>query len=121
MQRTTADELAGIQRLWPSFEQLVGVRGRKIYARIDEQRNTYTVCTPIKENDSPDSLGLSVGTLAGGWYLRGLLVGEPPQVYGLIADGMAELQSMSPADELRPLVEFYRRHDRIELWLPIRP
>lgn len=121
MQRTTVDELPSIQQLWPPFERLVGLRGRKTYARIDEHQNTYTVCTPVKENDDPDHLGLQLGTLAGGWYLRGHLVGDPPGLYGLIADGMAELQAMAPADGLRPLVEFYRRHNRIELWLPIRP
>jgi hypothetical protein len=33
---------------------------------------------------------------------------------------MAELQAMMPADDARPLVEFYYRHDQIELWLPIQ-
>ena len=120
MQRSTVDELTHIQQLWPWFEQLVGLRGRKMYAQINERRNTYTVCTPVKEDDRPDRLGLQVGTMAGGWYLRGRLVGDPPQVYGRIADGMAELQAMMPTDDVRPLVEFYRRRDQIELWLPIR-
>ena len=120
MQRSTVDDLTHIQQLWPWFEQLVGLRGRKMYAQINEHQNTYTVCTPVKEDDRPDRLGLQVGTLAGGWYLRGCLVGDPPQVYGRIADGMAELQAMMPTDGARPLVEFYRRRDQIELWLPIR-
>ena len=120
MQRSTVDELAHIQQLWPWFEQLVGLRGRRMYAQADERRNTYTVCTPVKEGDRPDRLGLQVGTLAGGWYLRGRLVGEPPQVYARIADGMAELRAMAPADDARPLVEFYRRRDQVELWVPIR-
>jgi hypothetical protein len=120
MQQATVDELTHIQQLWPSFEQVVGLRGRKMYAQIDERRNTYTVCTPVKEHDSPDQLGLQLGTLAGGWYLRGRLVGDPAQTYGRIADGMAELRATLPADDARPLVEFYRRHDQIELWLPIR-
>ncbi|MFD8924396.1 hypothetical protein [Streptomyces mirabilis] len=120
MQQATVDELTHIQRLWPSFEQLVGLRGRKMYAQIDERQNTYTVCTPVKEHDSPDRLGLQLGTLAGGWYLHGRLVGDPPQIYGRIADGVAELQATLPADDTRPLIEFYRRHDQIELWLPIR-
>ncbi|MBV1938595.1 hypothetical protein KUF83_18780 [Streptomyces sp. BV286] len=119
MQRATADELTSIQQLWPSFEQLVGLRGRKMYAQVDERRNTYTVCTPVKEHDAPDVLGLQSGCLAGGSYLRGRLVGDPPQIYERIAEGVAELQGMMPADDERPLIEFYRRHDQIELWLPI--
>jgi hypothetical protein len=120
MQQATVDELTHIQRLWPSFERLVGLRGRTMYAQIDERRNTYTVCTPLKEHDDPEPLGLRLGTLAGGWYLRGRLVGDPDEIYGRIADGMAELQGDAAADDARPLVEFYRRHDRVELWLPIR-
>jgi hypothetical protein len=57
----------------------------------------------------------------GGWYLRGSLVGDPPQIYQRIGDGMAELRATIPSDDAKPLVEFYRRHDHIELWLPIHP
>ena len=119
MRHTTVDDLAHIQQVWPSFEQLVGLRGRKMYALIDTAQNSYSVCTPIRDGDDPDRLGLQVGTLPGGWYLRGRIVGEPPGVYENIADGMAELAATTPADPTRPLVEFYRRRDKIDLWLPI--
>ena len=121
MQQTTVDDLPHIQALWPSFEKLVGLRGRKMYARVDLQRNAYTVCTPLHDDDDAGLLGLELGTLAGGWYLRGRLTGEPPGLYGHIAGAMTELQATMPGDEARPLVEFYRRRDQIELWLPIRP
>jgi hypothetical protein len=119
MQHTTVDDLAHIQQVWPPFEKLVGLRGRKMFALIDTAANSYTVCTPVKDGDDPDSLGLQVGTLPGGWFLRGRIIGEPPQVYEHIAYGMAELEAMMPADPTRPLVEFYRRRDEIDLWLPI--
>ncbi|MGO1051448.1 GyrI-like domain-containing protein [Crossiella sp. CA198] len=121
LEQTAADELPAIQQLWPAFERLVGLRGRKMYTRIDERAGTYTVCTPVKPEDRPDQLGLRTGILAGGWYLRGSLVGEPDRTYPHIGDGMAELKAGRPVDESRPLVEFYRRHGHIELWLPIRP
>ena len=121
MQRSTVDDLTHIQAIWPSFEQLVGLRGRKMYALIDEHLGTYTVCTPLRDGDQPGDLGLQLGTLPGGWYLRGRMVGEPPGLYQHIADGMGELKSAMPADNTRPLVEFYRRHNEIDLWLPIRP
>jgi hypothetical protein len=121
MLRSTVDDLIHIQAIWPSFEQLVGVRGRKMYALVDERIGTYSVCTPLRDNDQPDDLGLELGTLPGGWYLRGRLVGEPPGLYRHIADGMQELKAAMPADDTRPLVEFYRRHNEIDLWLPISP
>jgi hypothetical protein len=121
MQQTTVDDLPHIQALWPSFEKLVGLRGRKMYARVDLQLNAYTVCTPLHADDDPGRLGLEFGTLAGGWYLRGRLTGEPPGIYEQIAAAMTELQATMPGDDARPLVEFYRRRDQIDLWLPIQP
>ncbi|QFU89473.1 GyrI-like domain-containing protein [Amycolatopsis sp. YIM 10] len=120
MERTGRDELSEMQALWAGFEDLVGLRGRKMYARADEREGTYTVCTPVKPEDDPAGLGLRVGTLPGGWYLRGRLVGEPPGLYGRIAPGFDELMAVAEPDEARPLVEFYRRYDQVELWLPIR-
>ena len=121
MEQATADELPEIQKLWPSFERLVGLRGRKMYGRADVKANTYTVCTPIKDDDRPDELGLRTGVLPGGWYLRGDLVGEPPGIFEKIGPGMAELEGAGPVDHGRPLVEFYRRNDIIELWVPVFP
>ena len=119
MQQTAADEFTQIKALWPSFERLVGLPGRKMYARVDERANTYTVCTPIRDDDHPDELGLQSGTLRGGWYLRGRLAGEPPELYGRIGPAMSELKAAARLDETRELVEFYRRHDQIELWVPV--
>ena len=119
MERTGRDELPEMQELWADFEGLVGLRGRKMYARADEREGTYTVCTPVKPEDEPARYGLAVGTLPGGWYLRGKLVGEPPGLYGRIAPGFDELLAAARVDEERPFVEFYRRYDQVELWLPI--
>jgi hypothetical protein len=120
MERSTVDDLPHIQEIWPPFERQVGLQGRKMYARADLNLNTYTVCTPVREDDAPGSLGLETGTLTGGSYLRGRLVGQPSEIYGRIGAGMHELQTMVEMDATRPLVEFYRRHDEVELWVPVR-
>jgi predicted transcriptional regulator YdeE len=120
MLRATVDDLPRIQKIWPAFESLVGLRGRKMFACVDVEQNTYTVCTPIREEDTPDEFGLELGTLPGGSYLRGSLIGEPPEVYGRIGTGMAELvAAAAEVDRSRPLVEYYRRRNHIELWVPI--
>jgi hypothetical protein len=119
MGQHTVDDLPHIREIWPSFERLVGVRGRRMYARADLTRNTYTVCTPIREDDDPESLGLQRGTLRGGPYLRGRLAGEPSVIFSRIEKGMTELRALMPMDQTRPLVEFYRRHNEVELWVPI--
>ena len=90
-----------------------------MYALVDPDRETYTVCTPVRNGDDPDSLELERGVLRGGRYLRGRLSGEPPALYDLIPAAMTELEVAGRRDPDRPLVEFYRRHDQIELWLPL--
>jgi hypothetical protein len=121
MARSTVDDVPHIQALWPAFEVLVGLRGRRMYASVDTAAGTYTTCTPVRDGDDPQALGLDVGVLPGGDYLRGRLVGEPPAVYQQIGPGMAELERLVGRDPSRPLVEFYRRRDQVELWVPVLP
>jgi hypothetical protein len=119
LQATCPDELPEIQRLWPWFEERVGLRGRKMFASADVLAHTYTTCTPLREGDDPAALGLEVGELPGGAFRRGRLRGLPPEVYASIGPGVEELESAGAVDRMRPIVEFYRRHDEIELWVPV--
>lgn len=121
MQRSTADILPAIQELWPLFERQVGLRGRKMYALVDTRTGTYTTCTPIRDDDDPETSGLERGVLPGGRYLRGRLLGDLPELYTQIGPGVDELRLLAAAsvDAARPVIEFYRRHDQVELWVPI--
>ena len=121
MLATCADEVAENQKLWPRFEELVGLRGRKMYAAADLNASTYTTCTPVLPDDDPRALGLEVGELSGGLFRRGRLRGEPPELYDLIGAGFRELRAAGSVDGTRPLIEFYKRRDEIELWLPVLP
>ena len=114
------DELEAIQELWPRFERLTGLRGRKMYAVAHVEIGTYSACTVIRPGDDPLALGLEVGELEGGWFLRGRLRDEPPELYSHIGPGFEELQQLEAPDRERPYVEFYKRHDEIELWSPVR-
>jgi hypothetical protein len=120
MLERTRDELSAIQELWPRFERLVGLRGRRMYAMITE--GAYAACTPVRGEDDPASLGLAVATLPGGWYLQARISGNPPRLYDRIGPAMQALEKLaSPADPARPRIEYYRRHDVIELWVPVLP
>jgi hypothetical protein len=52
MERSTVDDLSHIQEICPPLERVVGLQGRKMYARADLSLNTYTVCTPVREGDA---------------------------------------------------------------------
>jgi len=120
MLKRTRDELPAIQQLWPRFERLVGLRGRRMYAMVDVRAGIYAACTPAREGDDPGRFGLDTAILPGGWYLRARITGEPPALYERIGPAMQTLEALAaPADPGRPLVEYYRRHDEIELWVPV--
>ena len=112
------DELPAIQDLWPRFERLVGLSGRRMYAMVSA--GTYAACTPVRDGDAPARLGLDTGILPGGWYLRARIAGETPGLYERIGPAVEALEALaSPVDPARPVVEYYRRHDVIELWVPV--
>ena len=121
MLQRTRDALPAIQELWPRFETLVGLRGRRMYAMVDLAGGTYAACTPVRGDDDPAALGLETGVLPGGWYLRARITGEPPGLYERIAPAMQALAAEATMDPGRPQVEYYRRHDEIELWVPVSP
>ena len=73
----------------------------------------------LREGDDPEGLGFEVGALPGGRYARVRLMGEPPAVYGLIAPAFERLAGRSDCDPGRPVIEFYRRRDVIELLQPV--
>ena len=106
----------------PAFqrlEELVGTRGRKFYGAFYPREHEYRACVVAKDGDDAAALGLEEGALPGGRYLRARLCGEPPALYERIAPTFDELVSQTRPDETRPSLEFYRRHDEVELLLPV--
>ena len=65
MHATCEDVLPQRQELWPRFERLVGLRGRKM-AVADLVAGTYSTCTPVRSGDDPEQLGLNLGSLPPG-------------------------------------------------------
>jgi hypothetical protein len=118
MFQAVPDELPTIQRAWAGLEELVGMSGRKFYGVFDVPADQYLVCAEIKPDDPADSFGLRTGELAGGEYLRVRLRGEPPEVYGQIKAGFDVLHASAARDPRRHDVEFYKRRNEIELWMP---
>ena len=120
MFKRVADDPVAIGRGWGELEEALGsLRGRKFYGAFDAAVGEYRVCVEIREGDAPEELGLEVGTLPGGRYLRLRLQGEPPAVYDLIAPTFEGMAKRFEADASRPGIEFYRRRDVIDLLLPV--
>jgi len=120
MFKRVVDEPAAIGRGWAELEEAVGsLHGRKFYGAFDAAAREYRVCVEIRDNDDPDALGLELGKLPGGRYLRVRLRGEPPAVYDLIGPTFEKLAGRADSDPSRPGIEFYRRRDVIDLLQPV--
>jgi hypothetical protein len=115
----TNDDPAEFGPAFQRLEELVGTRGRKFFGAFYPEAKEYRACVQLQDNDDPSALGLETGTLPGGLYLRERIRGEPPELYERIAPTFEELLRHAPSDETRPSIEFYRRHDEIDLLLPV--
>jgi hypothetical protein len=114
-----ADDLPEMQRAWASFDAAVGLRGRKFYGAFDPVTQTYSVCTVRRPGDEPARFGAEHGTLPGGRYACVRLMGEPPAIYGEIGPTAERLAQRADADPTRPTLEYYRRHDVIDVLVPV--
>jgi hypothetical protein len=119
MFKRVADEQTAIARGMAELEDVIGsLRGRKFYGAFAES-GEYRVCVGFREGDDAGALGLEVGTLPGGRYARVRLQGDAPGIYALIGPAFEKLALRADRDRSRPGVEFYRRHDVIDLLLPV--
>jgi hypothetical protein len=112
------DGLSNIRRAWDELESVVSLRGHHFYGAFDPVANDYRACVEVQEGDELVP-GLESGTLPGGRFLRARLRGDPPGVYEWIGPTFDELTRQAKPDETRPSLEHYRRHDEIDLLLPI--
>ncbi|HEY2354688.1 MAG TPA: GyrI-like domain-containing protein [Gaiellaceae bacterium] len=112
------DGVEHIRRAWDELEAVVSLRGRHFYGAFDPVANDYRACVEIRDGDELVD-GLESGMLPGGRYLRARLSGEPPALYERIGPTFDEMAREHAPDESRPGLEYYRRHDEIELLLPI--
>jgi DNA gyrase inhibitor GyrI len=120
MFRRVTDDVAAIRRGWADLEGAIGsLRGRKFFGVFYQPAEEYRVCVQVRDGDNADALGLELGTLPGGRYLRARLHGEPPAVYDLIAPTVDRIAARIDEDPTRPGIEFYRGRDLIELFVPV--
>jgi hypothetical protein len=112
------DELEHIRRAWNELESVVDLHGRHFYGAFDPVANDYRACVEVREGDELVP-GLENGALPGGRYLRARLRGEPPGIYERIGPTFGELTQHTKPDLSRSSLEHYRRHDEIDLLLPI--
>jgi hypothetical protein len=112
-----ADDLPEIRAAWERLEAIVGsLRGRRFHGVFWPASGEYWAC--VERRTGEESGELEAGVVPGGAYLRERLRGEPPAVYDGIAGAFASLETRAPRDPARPLIEYYRRRDVVDVMMP---
>ena len=113
------DESDEIAPAWDHLESVLGpLRGRRFFGVFDDS-GIYRCCVQTRVGDSAASLGLESGVIPGGTYLCATIRGAQPASYALLTLTHEELRRRSERDTTRPTIEYYRRHDRIDLLMPV--
>jgi hypothetical protein len=109
--RTRSDAPGASSRTW-----LRSAGGTSMARSIPSRTST----APASRCDQDDLAGgLESGTLPGGRYRRARLRGDAPEIYERIKPTFDALAAQHAPDETRPSLEHHRRHDEIDLLLPI--
>lgn len=105
---------------WDHLGHVLGsLRGRRFLGVFDDS-DIYRCCMQIRVGDDPDQLGLQSGVVPGGEYLSATVRGAQPGAYALLTPTFEQLRRLGDRDDTRPSIEYYRRHDRIDLLMPVR-
>jgi hypothetical protein len=106
-----ADEIDAIRHAWARLEAIVPLRGNKFFGTFDGHE--YRACAAAEAD------GLERGVIPGGRYARARLRGDAPAIYEQIGPAVDALEAAVEVDRARPVVEFYRRHDEIDILVPV--
>ncbi|HLF67906.1 MAG TPA: GyrI-like domain-containing protein [Gaiellaceae bacterium] len=115
----TPDDIGGAaRRAFERLESAIPVHGRKAYGLWDPFSCSYHACYALVEDDRPEDHGLEREVIPGGRYRRARLKGaEDVTRIGATFQALAKDEAL---DSERPWIEFYRRHDEVDLHVPIR-
>jgi DNA gyrase inhibitor GyrI len=108
---------AAAGRAFEVLEALIPPKGRKIYGYWHPPAGEYRACYARQDADDVTALGLREDVLPGGRYARARLRGDG--AFAEIGPSFAALAEEVHPDDDRPWLEFYRRHDEVDLLLPV--
>jgi DNA gyrase inhibitor GyrI len=105
-------------RAFAALEAVIPPRGRKAYGYWHPPDLEYRACYGRQDDDDATSLGLAEGVIPGGHYCRARLKGK--DVFSQIPEAFDQLSRRTDlSQDGRPWVEFYRRHDQVDVLVPI--
>ena len=113
------DESDEIAPAWDRLESVLGsLQGRRFFGVFDDS-GIYRCCVQTRVGDHAASLGLESGMIPGGPYLCATIRGPQPATYALLTPTHEALRRRRERDTTRPSIEYYRRHDQIDVLMPV--
>jgi DNA gyrase inhibitor GyrI len=114
----TSDDIPGTAHVaWRELEAVMPPHGRKLFGYWDPSSLEYRACYAARDDDDDDP-GLERQVLPGGTYRRSRLKGD--DAYERIGPAFDELAKDAPVDQGRPWLEVYRRHDEVDVLVPVK-
>ena len=102
------------------LEQVVPLKGNRIYATFDPRTLEYRACVTLRDGEGGSAYGLPEFTLDGGPYATAKLRGAFEDIVRQIAPTFQRLRGEHMMDAGRRSIEFYKRHTEIILYLPVQ-
>lgn len=102
--------------------KLPTLKGRRFYGtiRVSEKGEEYYACVERLPSEDPAALGLEVGTIPGGKYVRRRVWDwESVVAAGMMKAISEEFARGYVLDPERPSIEFYRSMNELHLLLPL--
>jgi len=102
--------------------RLSSLKGRKFYGtfRLLPDGEEYFACVEKMPHDDPKAMGLDVGTIPGGLYVRRKIFDwESVIAQGKLGSIFKEMVQSYPVDRSRPDIEYYRSMSELHLLVPV--
>ena len=102
--------------------KLTSLKGRKFYGtfRLLPDGEEYFACVERAPEDDPATMGLELGTIPGGLYVRRRIYDWESEIAaGRLGSIFEEMVAYYPVDRTRPDVEFYRSMTELHLLVPV--
>lgn len=102
--------------------KLPSLKGRRFYGifRLLPEGEEYFACVEEIEGDIPEKMGLDVGTIPGGLYIRRKVYDwENVIAAGKLGSIFQEMGNYYRADRTRPEIEYYRSMAELHVLVPV--
>lgn len=102
----------------PLISSLGSHKGRHFFGVSRWNTDDFWACIQLETDEVPCELRLPVAVIPGGRYAYKKFRGPVEQLHGAVNQTLEQLAGDVRIDRKRPIIEHYRRHDRLTVYVP---